>query len=109
MSWLKQRREELGLSQDELAARLQTEGVEVTRATISNWETGRHKPPLMEEEFRIALSRSIRLSVKEILRQSGYEVVVEHSHAGEKAAYLVDQLSPDRQNLAIRLLEQLGD
>lgn len=107
MNWLKERREALGLSQDELTARLQIEGVTVTRGSLSNWETGRHKPPLDEESFRTALSRALKMSVKEILKRSGYDVAVKHSDAAERAAYLVDQMDEETQDKAVRILEQL--
>jgi hypothetical protein len=31
----------------------------------------------------------------------------EHTEAGERAAYIVDRLPPDKQELAIGILEQL--
>lgn len=107
MNWLKERREALGLSQDELTARLQTEGVNLTRGTLSNWETGRHKPPLNDEHFRVALSHVLKMSVKEILKRSGFDVTLMHSDAAERAAYLVDQMDEEMQDKAVRILEAL--
>lgn len=107
MNWLKERREALGLSQDELTARLQIEGIEVTRGSLSNWETGRHNPPLGDENFRTALSRALRMSVKEILKRSGYDVTINHSDAGERAAHIVDQLDEQMQQKAVKMLEAL--
>lgn len=109
MNWLRKRREEIGIdTQDELAARLQLEGESFTRAAISHWENDRNNPPLDLQSFRESLARVLELSVPEMLALAGYEVAQgEHSAAGERAAYIVDELPEEKRNLAIRLLEQL--
>lgn len=110
MNWLKERRQVLEISQEELAARLQVMGIEVTNKIISHWENGRTPPPLKDAEFRHALASTLKLSVRDVLRLSGYEVgEVTHSEFGERAASIVDQLPPDKQVLAIRLLETLAE
>lgn len=108
MGWLRNRREQMGItSQGELAARLQLEGFSVSRAAVSAWEIGRNRIPVEDPDFRRALSRILRMTEQEILRAEGYKVPEKLSEAAEKAASIVDQLPPDKQNLAIRLLEQL--
>ena len=107
MNWLRQRREELGLTQDELTARLQTEGLDISRSTLSHWEVGRFKPPLGDKASRDSLARALRMSVKEMLKRSGYDVTLERSEAAERAAYLVDQMDEDMQDKAVRILETL--
>jgi transcriptional regulator with XRE-family HTH domain len=108
-SWLKSLRESAFINQDDLAARLQVEGFDVTRASVSHWETGRHEPPLQDPEFRRALSRALRVNVRTILRLAGYEVdEQQHSVLAERVANLVDQLPTDLQELALRLVEQLA-
>lgn len=108
MNWLRERREELGLNQEEFAAQLQVLGVDITRGSISNWETGKHAAPFDDREFRAALSRVLKLPVREILKRAGYEIAqTEHSDEGERAAYIVDELPEEKRDLAIRLLEQL--
>lgn len=107
MNWLRERREQLGLNQEELAAQLQIEGVErVTRVSISNWETGRHKPPLNNPYFRMALAKVLKMSVKEILKLSGFEIQNAHTDEAERAAYIVDQLSDKDRSLVLKILEQ---
>lgn len=108
--WLKSRREAIELKQDELAAKLQLAGFDVSRATISHWETGRHEPPMHDSGFRQALAKALRLNVPTMLRMAGYEVTSEpHSETAEIAAHLVDQLPPDKQRLALKLLETLAE
>src|SRR3989304_9878211 len=100
-NWLRNLRENAGLdTQEELAARLQLEGISVTRASISHWENGRYNPPLSDPHFRETLSRILRISQSELLRLAGFEVYkTEHSDAAERAAYLVDQLPAEKQVL----------
>lgn len=107
MNWLRQRRDELGLTQDEMIARLQVEGVEVSRATLSNWENGVHYPPLKDEKARAGIARALKLSVKELMKRSGYDVTEIHSSAAERAAHIVDQLDEETQNKVVKMLEAL--
>ncbi len=105
--WLRERREQLGLNQGDLAARLQVAGFNVDRSSISHWEIGKHKPPLENPEFRKALAQALRVSIPTLLKMAGYEIAVEYSDDARLAAEIVDQLSPARKKLAINLLEQL--
>lgn len=107
MNWLKERREALGLNQEELTARLQIEGLDVSRSSLSNWETGRHKPPLEDEQFRNGLARALKMSVKEILKRSGYDVTFKHSEAAERGAFLIDQMDEQTKDKAVKILEAL--
>lgn len=105
--WLKDRRERLHLSQEELASRLQVEGFDLTRATVSHWENGRYQPPLNDAAFRRSLAKILRISIKDMLISAGYEVDQdERSQAAERAAYILDQLPPDKQHLALDILER---
>ncbi|MBK8028210.1 MAG: helix-turn-helix transcriptional regulator [Chloroflexi bacterium] len=108
-SWLRQRREAVGIdTQDELAAKLQLEGVSITRAAVSHWENGRNDPPLKEPHFLRALARVLKVTETELLRIAGYPTENSlHSEQAERAAYIVDQLPEDRRELAVKLLEQL--
>lgn len=106
-NWLKARRRELGLSQEELAARLQVQGIDYTAGAISHWETGRYSIPLEESEFRKALAEALKMSVTAMLIAAGYEVKQGYSEAAQHAAEIVDQLPPSRQSLAVSILEQL--
>lgn len=109
MNWLRKRREEVGItSQEELAEKLQLDGFSFTRASISHWENGRNNPPLDDPEFRRVLAKILRVSQPDLLRLAGYEVDrVSRTHEAERAAYIVDQLTPEKRDLAVRLLEEL--
>jgi transcriptional regulator with XRE-family HTH domain len=106
-NWLKTLREQNQITQEELAVRLQLQGMNTSRSSIASWETGKHDPPLNNREFRIALSQILRVSIKSMLKMAGYEVDQEHTALGERAASIIDQMPEDKQQLAIKLLEQL--
>lgn len=108
--WLKQLREEVHLTQDELAARLQLEGIKkVSRSAVSNWEAGERSVPLREPEFVKALASILRISEPQLMLMAGYSVGSKHTEMAEQAAYLVDSLPPRKQKLALRLLETLKE
>lgn len=105
--WFRARRKELNLSQEELAARLQLQGIDITTSSISHWETGRYIMPLDNPDFRKALASALKMSIPAILIAAGYEVTGEYSEAAQHAAEIVERLPPDRQTLALGILKQL--
>lgn len=106
-NWLKTKRKELHLSQEELAARLQVKGIDVTSGAISHWENERYNPPLEDPAFRKALAEILRIDVKTLLLIAGYEVTeIDHSEAAKRAAFIVDQLPSDKRDLALDILEK---
>jgi transcriptional regulator with XRE-family HTH domain len=106
-NWLKTYRKRLRISQEDLSAQLQIHGVEVTSGAISHWENGRYNPPLHDPMFRTALANVLRVSINEMLAAAGYETeTATRSEAGERAAYIIDQLPPDKQKLALGVLER---
>jgi transcriptional regulator with XRE-family HTH domain len=110
VNWLKQRREELRLSQEALASRFQLAGLDISRAAISHWETGRDKMPLNDIKARRAIAASLDLTVAELLYLSGYNVDDEDrtsSDAGRRAALIVDKLPPAAQSVALEQLRAL--
>jgi len=108
MSWIKNRREQLSLTQDELAARLQLEGVEASRSAVSAWETGRNKLQFDDPVIRLGFARVLRFSESELMKLEGYPTEPSsYSEQAERAAYIVDQLPDERRDLALKLLEQL--
>lgn len=110
MNWLKLRREELKLSQEELTRELQLAGVDISRSALSSWETGRYNPPLEDKDFRQQLAQALRLDVAEMLRRAEYEVLHgRHTNDGERAAHIVDQLTPAKREIALKILEALTD
>lgn len=98
----------MGLTQDELAARMQLDGINVSRAAIANWEQGRNVPRVENICLIQSIARALRLSVREVLALSGYEVSVPvHGEAAQRAAFIVSQLPPEKQELAIGILERM--
>lgn len=76
-NWLKRKREELHLSQEELANSLQLRGLDISRATISHWEMGKYAPPYDNPDFVNALAGILNMSVIEILAAAGYKLAIE--------------------------------
>lgn len=106
-NWLAKRREHLRLSQEEFVSRLQLQGMDVARATLSHWETGRYSIPLDDPDVRKGLAHVLQMSVRELLLAAGYEIEDKpNTEEARRAAYIVDQLSADQRELALRLLEQ---
>lgn len=105
-NWLKDYRKKLHITQEELSARLQVQGFDVTPGAISHWETGRYKPPLHDERFRDALAGTLRVSPSELLAAAGYETEQKYSEAAERAAAIMDQIPEDKRGLALGILEQ---
>lgn len=107
MDWLKKRRRELYLNQDDLSARLQLAGFDISRQTVSHWETDRRSVPLDNPQFVEALANALELNVMELLVIAGY---IKNSKFGEdatKAAALVDSMPANRRKMAVGILEQL--
>lgn len=107
-NFILRRRKELELSQEELTARLQTEGCNVSRSTLSNWENSKFQPPLHDKTFRSALARALKMSVRELLQSAEYEIVESaHTEEAQRAAYIIDQLPQDKRVIALGILEHL--
>jgi transcriptional regulator with XRE-family HTH domain len=111
INWLRKQRELVGIdTQEDLATKLQLEGINVTRASVSHWENERNNPPLDDPDFRKALARVLKVSQPELLKLAGYEVArLPHSEAAERGAFIIDQLPADEQDLAVKILEQFLD
>lgn len=105
MEWLRERREQLALNQDEIAAQLQVAGFDVSRSSVSHWETGRYRPPLNDPDFLSAFARILRMSEGVILKKSGFKILGSHSEEGERAADIIDELNPAKRELALKILE----
>ncbi len=107
-NWLRARREELHLSQEELSARLQVAGLNISRATVSHWETERYNIPLDNPELRHVLANILRMNIADMLLAAGYEISEgKRSPAARRAADIVDHLPPDAQGLALDYLQVL--
>lgn len=108
MNWIIERRKQIGITQDELAARLQLRGFDVSRATISHWEVGRYTPPLHDQQFRYALADSLETNPKTLLKALGFEVEISHSEAAEQAAAIIDRMPEDTQKMILRIVEAIA-
>lgn len=105
--WLKELRQRAGItSQDKLATQLQLAGFDYKRSAIGNWEQGTTLPK--DPEFLRALAKILKISTKELMTAAGYQIDTrQHSHIGERVADIIDDLPPDKQDLALRMVEQL--
>lgn len=108
MNWIRQRRQELRISQAEVARQLQLEGQTVSDAAVSHWENERYNPPIEDDDFRKALGRVLKLNEAELLMRAGYSVATRHTEEAERAAHIIDRLPQDKRELAIKLLEALN-
>lgn len=107
-NWIKRRRTELDLNQDDLAARLEIAGFSATRGSISHWENERYQPPLDDPNFRQAMAKALKLNVPEMLAMAGYEVRINpQSDAAKRGAAIIDRLPEDARNLALDYLLML--
>lgn len=107
MRWIRQRRQELSITQEELAARLQVRGQGYTRASVANWEQGRHSPPLDDSLFVQALADALQLDVPTVLHLSGFAVTSKHNPTSERLAAIADRLSDKHRNWLLKMAEMM--
>lgn len=105
MRWIREYREKQRLSQEDLVAQLQVRGIEITRASVSHWETGKARPPLENSQFVHALADILRIDVQTVLRLSGYELNSRHSEEAERIAQIVDRLAARDRLRMLRIAE----
>ena len=105
--WLKELRNMGKITQDELAARLQSAGQDYSRSMVNHWENGRANPPIDDPKFTETLAWALRIKVPTLLKAAGFELKSQHSELGERVATLVDDLPDDKKALALKLVEAL--
>ena len=66
LHFLRKRRQELGLSQNDLALRLKSRGVQLSRKAISAWERGERYPQL-DEDILEALADALRWDLDQLM------------------------------------------
>ena len=104
-NWIAKRRDEIGLSQEELARRLQSSGFNISRATLSNWENEKVTTPLHDPDFRTAFADALEVSRRKLLELAGYEVTgTRYSELTERAADLIDDLPPSQQAFVLNFI-----
>lgn len=102
--WIKKRREHLGLSQEELVARLQLNGLDVARSTVSSWEIGKHVTPLDSLIAVRAIAQSLEMSLGEIMGELGYLLPDQSLDPAERA--VINALRRGDKLEAIRLISK---
>ena len=96
------------ISQDDLAARLQLAGQDISRGTISHWERGRNEIPLNDPVFTRGLARALELPLIDMFYRAGYIDSNALSEEANRAAAIVEAMTPDRKRTALAVLEQLS-
>ncbi len=106
-NWIKRRRAELKLTQEQVTARLGVNGLALSRSTYGHWETGKYNPPLHDPNARQALANALELDVKEMLVIAGYEVAEEENEVVMRIAIIASKLPEDLQRHALEYLKIL--
>lgn len=108
--FLKARRQELRISQADLATRLTLRGQDTTKASIGHWETDRNQPPLKDPEFRLALASALEIDVNQMMAILGFVVTEDdRSKEARRAADIIDRLPSEARSLALDYLAMLED
>jgi len=107
--WLKQRREALQITQEQLAERLSAGGMPLTKAAISKWEVSKAPLPLQTPENRRLIADALELTILELLILDGYEIQDDWSYQTRLVAMLFDSLPPDDQDTVLMMMQHLKD
>lgn len=106
--FLKARRQELRISQADLASRLTLRGQDTLKASIGHWETERSNPPIRDYEFRLALASALEMDVNEMMAVLGFIIAdTDRSTDARRAADIIDRLPSDARSLALDYLSML--
>lgn len=106
--WLRIRRQELKLSQDDLVTRLQADGLDVSRAALSAWEIGRAPSPLDDVRKIKILANALEVDVSVLLEIADIEIESAHqSESARRGAMIIDRMSPANQKAAVEVLRAL--
>lgn len=106
--FLRQRLQELGMSQADLARQLTLRGKDYTRAAVQQWLNGTNFPPLLDEEFRVALASSLEMSTSQLAEALGFMVNEgNRSDQATRAAEIVDRLPDEWKTIALEYLDML--
>lgn len=107
--WIQNRRKQIHLSQEQLAAKLQVRGYSASRSTVANWESDRARVPLDDPGFADALADALDMSIVSVLQSAGYNINrYGSSVAASRAAQLIDAMPPSRQTLVLDIIEKLA-
>ena len=105
---IREHREKLGINQGELVERLQATGLNVTRAALSHWETGRNPSPLDNLRDALILAQVLKIDLSEL---AGFiideGVSKEYSDAARNAALIVEHLPHEARQMALEQLRAI--
>jgi transcriptional regulator with XRE-family HTH domain len=106
--FLRNRRKELDISQEDLANKLTQLGQHATKQRVSLWEKGRNRLPVALPEFRQALAAALQMPVNDLMEQLDFIVTNDdRSVEARLAADIVDRLPPELRPLALDMLRAL--
>ncbi|MBC7870582.1 MAG: helix-turn-helix transcriptional regulator [Chitinophagaceae bacterium] len=105
--WLKQRRDILGITQDQLAERLTSGGMQITKAAISKWEKGKTPLPLQTAHNRHLIATALELAISELLVLDGYEIDIDFSRETRLIATLCETLSSQDREFILIMVNHL--
>jgi len=103
--WINHRREQLNMTQKDLAERLTKLGLPLTPGAISQWEKYRVPVPLQIAENRKIISQALALPIREMLILDGYEIEDNWSQSARLVAMLYETLEPSKQETLLILLD----
>jgi transcriptional regulator with XRE-family HTH domain len=103
--WMKQRREQLGMSQSEFATLLSQQGLTIKKSAVSKWETGHTPLPLQAPENRRIIADALQISIQELLILAGYEIETLFSPEARMVAVVFDQLLAAEKEAVIGMME----
>lgn len=107
-TWIKKRRNELKMTQEEVTARLQLGGLDISRSAFAHWDSGRYKPPLDQPNVRHILADALELDVREMLVLAGYEVTEnEEDELVVRATIIMSNLPIELKKHAFEYLKML--
>jgi transcriptional regulator with XRE-family HTH domain len=107
--WMKQRREQLGMSQSEFATLLSRQGLTIKKSAVSKWETGHTPLPLQTPENRRIIAGALQISIQELLILAGYEIETLFSHEARMVAIVFDQLLEAEKEAVIGMMDYFVD
>lgn len=107
MKQLKERRKELGLTQEALAERLNNYGLSVSREAVAGWELGNYRIPIGDPHAIEALAKALQVSVQEILSWYGYNFDSNDDDQVLQAESLFNKMTPGQRKRALKILRIL--
>ena len=92
-----------------MVERLQVAGLNVTRAAVSHWETGRNPSPLDNARDILILAEVLHINLQDILGVLVEDTTARnYSDVTRTAARLIEELPPDAQQTALEQLRSLA-